>query len=232
MFVGAGAFREQIEIVNDINQLSPAYRVLGILDDNYELHGKDILGVKVLGPLETVGKFATAAFVMGVGSNRARLATQSIFDKLNVPLENYETLIHPSAKIYSSAKIGIGTIIHAGCIVGNGSILGDFTKVIWNAVIGADNILGDGVTICANSTTSSGVKIGGYTFIAGQCAIADNIMIGPMTKIGLGSVIARDVDAGSFMLGNPARKIDSAIVPAALIKKWEKTISKDATDMR
>jgi len=221
VFIGAGAFREQIEIVRDINDVSGNYRVVAILDDNEALHGQKIDGVPVVGGLSKISDFGGVRIVMGVGNNRDRLAPMHVFEQLEQPLDRYESLIHPTAQVYRSAQLGVGVILYAGCVIGNGSSLGDFTKIIWNAVVGADNIIGKGVSICANATTCSGVKVGGYSFLASQCVVSDNVVIGPMAKIGLGAAVARDVDAGAFMLGNPARKIDIQDVPQSVLSESE-----------
>jgi len=220
LFIGAGAFSEQVEIVCDINQEAPKYDVLGILDDDTALHGTQIGGVPVLGGMEAVREYGGTQLVMGIGTNRSRHTLAEVEARLDLPAERYETLIHPGAKVYSSATIGAGAIIHAGCVIGNGTEIGPLAKIIWNAVIGENNYIGRGTSICPNATTCAGVKIGAYSFVASAAAIADDTNVGPMARIGMGTMVTRDVAPGCFVFGNPPRIIEKEAVPVPLEQAW------------
>ncbi len=225
VFIGAGPFSEQVEIVRDINHAEPAYDVLGILDDDENLSGSTVEGTPVLGGLTDANKFQEVKFVLGIGTNKSRESLPNVIAKLNLPQERYETLIHPMAKIYSSADIGAGSIIHAGCIIGNDAKLGPFCKVIWNAVVGANNLIGQGTSICPNATTCSGVKIGPYSFLASAVSVSDEVTIGPMSHIGMGSNVTRDVPGGASVFGNPAKVLNKMPVPEKISAEWQKTLA-------
>ena len=222
IFLGASAFPELSEIVRDINHVEPTYEIAGILDDNLSLHGTSVEGFSVLGPLEQVHKHEDALFVLGIGSYRTRLVRYEVLRRLNLPKERYATLIHPAAKIYSSATVGLGCIIHSGALVFNNSVLEDFVVVYPNTVIGAKNLICEGALITSMVTTTSKVIIGSYSHLGTASSVAEFVMIGPGAQVGMGTLVAKDVPPGVFCMGNPLRFLDRAEVPDELLERWKK----------
>ena len=69
LLVGAGGLaRESLELIRAVNRAAPTWSVLGLLDDDPELHGRRIHGIPVLGPAETVHEHPDAALVASVAS--------------------------------------------------------------------------------------------------------------------------------------------------------------------
>ncbi len=221
IFIGAAPFAEQFEVIRDINAVEERFQVVGILDDNKDMHGKSLEGVRVLGPLDMLGDYPDLRIVLGIGTYANRTTLPEVIARLGLPLERYVTLVHPSAKVYDSARIGYGAIIHAGCIIGNETEVGSFAKVIWNAVVGARNVIGQGTTICPQAATGVDVRIGPFSFLGIASAIADGVTIGPMNAVGMGTIITRDTPPGAFSFGNPPRILSTDPVPEKLIENWD-----------
>lgn len=54
IIICAGGFgRETAELIADINDVNPEWNLLGFVDDNKEIQGKEINGYQVLGVLIT-----------------------------------------------------------------------------------------------------------------------------------------------------------------------------------
>jgi sugar O-acyltransferase (sialic acid O-acetyltransferase NeuD family) len=219
---GSNAFWEINELINDVNDIEKQYEVIAVLDDNPELQGKNLNGLIVDGPISKVKDFADdISFVFAIGSFRTRLIRAQILEKLCIPEKRFVTLIHPTAKIFSTSKIGNGCIVHYGTVVFNHSKIESFCVIAANCVIAVSNVIGKGALIGSNVTTTTGVKIGSYSFIGSSCSIGENVTVEPGAYIGLGSLILKNIKAGTFVLGNPPRLLDKVEVPANIINEWE-----------
>ncbi|OVE80836.1 hypothetical protein BVY03_05340 [bacterium K02(2017)] len=221
VFIGASAFSEIVELVRDINRESERYEIVGILDDSPDYKNKKIEGVPVLGSLDKIPSLnKDIKFVFGIGSFKTRLLRYSILQKINLSPQRFETLIHPTAKIYQTANVGQGCLIHCGSVIANHSQIGSFSIVLYNTVIGANNIIGPGALITSHVTTNSGVKIGSYSFIGSHSAIAENIQIGPGSMVAMGSVVLRDIQPGCFKMGTPPITIEKSVVDQNILSEW------------
>jgi sugar O-acyltransferase (sialic acid O-acetyltransferase NeuD family) len=207
---GSTGFLEIIELVNDINKVEEKYKVVAVLDDDVSLHGQEINGIKVSGPLSSASNYPDAKFVFAIGSLATKGARMEIIKKLNLPPERFVTLVHPFTKIYPSAKIGYGCIIHFGSMVGVETVLGDFVMVTFNSNIGNYVNIGTGSIITSAVTILGGTKIGKNAYICCNSCIAEKINIGDGAVIGMGTMLARDVKADEFVLGNPPRSMGRA----------------------
>lgn len=217
---GASKFPELSEIVRDINEKDLLYHVQGILDDNVSLHGGTVEGVPVLGPLDRAKDFDDALFVLGIGSYRTRLVRYEIVRRLGIAPEKYVTLVHPSAKVYSSSSVGHGCIIFPGAVIHNDSVAEDFVEILTNTVIGRNNVICEGAMIASLVTTTSGVIVGHYSHTGTGSAIGEHVKVGPIAQIAMGSVVLRDVPPGAFCFGNPPKFLNKIEVPTELLNKW------------
>lgn len=211
VFLGAStAFLEILDIVNDINKNGLRYKVIAILDDNDKLHGTEIEGIKVEGPLSFVEKYPRAKFVFGIGSIKTKSIRMQILNKLNLPAERFVTLIHPNTKIYPNAKIGYGCVIHFGSVIGANTVIEDFTIIAFHSIIGNYVKIGKGSMITSSVTILSMVEVGECVFIGSGSCLAEGINIGSNAMVGMGTVLARDVTAEEFVVGNPPRNLGKA----------------------
>lgn len=102
-----------------------------------------------------------------------------------------------------------GVSVGASCVVVRG-ILGS-THIGANTIIGNLCNIGHGAELGENVWMSAGTLVGGHTKIEDRatiaigCTIRDNIRVGAGANIGMGSVVTKNVKAGSSMFGNPAK---------------------------
>jgi len=219
---GSSAFWEITEIINDINSIHKKYEVVGIYDDNESLWGKVYNGISVDGPISKVKNLESSIkFIFAIGSFKTRLIREQILAKLNLPITRFETLIHPTVKIFSTASVSpYGCIIHYGTVIFNHTIVEPFCVIAANCVIAVGNFIGTGALFGSSITTTSGVKIGSFSFIGSGSCIGENIEIEPGAYIGMGSLVLKNIGAGHFVLGNPLRVLDKTEVPAQIITEW------------
>ena len=222
--IGATAFLEIKTIIDDINNISPKYEVIGILDDNLDIQSQEIGGVPVLGTLLDVNKFPEEVnFVFAIGSYKSRILRYNILKKLQLRRERFETIIHPSVKIYSSSILGYGCVIHPNVVIFNNTIIEDFVFVLPNTIIGAYNHIYEGALITSLVSTTVNVKVGPYSHIGTGSIIAEGKKVGAGAQVAMGSQVFRNIPNGVFSFGNPAKFLGKEDVPDEIIKIMEKS---------
>ena len=176
------------------------YAVPYILDDAPERVGLSINGVPIRGPLTLLpDKNETRAF-LAIEDNRSREHAAERFQNVN-----WVTLIHPTAWVDPSARLGAGTYIAAGAVVNAQAVLGHHVMVSAGASVGHDCIVEDFVQI------DSGVRLGGGAHLArGACcrigsAVIPNCAIGAGARLGPRAVAVKPIPAGATYVGLPAR---------------------------
>ena len=131
IFLGAStAFFEVYEIIRKINKIKEKFKIVAILDDNKDLHGKKLKNIKIIGGLDLVQNFHDKKFVFGIGSMKTRLVRHEIMKRLKISENMFQTIIHPAANIDPSAIIGNGCIVHPGVTIGEGAIIGSNSLVL------------------------------------------------------------------------------------------------------
>lgn len=183
--------------------------VYGFLDDNNELHGKEIDGVTVLGNsddggfLKLIGK-KCEAFV-AVDDNRLRKSLVKMLNEIrHVQPVN---AIHKQALIASHVVMGHGNFIEAGVKIGVGVKLGNHNLVQTGAIVGVESTLQDFVQVGPGSVIGSGVMIEQEVFIGSGATIVSGVTLGKGARVGAGSVVIASVKAGDTVFGNPAQVI-------------------------
>jgi sugar O-acyltransferase (sialic acid O-acetyltransferase NeuD family) len=198
--------RSHIDVIMDINEKRGAtYRVIGFLDDNPDLRGKQWEGYPVLGPTIAAVDYPDALFVNGIWSRHALDNLPSIIKRTGVPAERWPVLVHPLASVSRHARLGWGAFVYPWAHVCCDAELGDFVALMPRSSVGVGTKVGLGSVIGTNCVTAGGVQVGRGCYL-GQCScVREFIKIGDGATVGMGSVVVKDVSAGAVVAGNPAR---------------------------
>jgi sugar O-acyltransferase (sialic acid O-acetyltransferase NeuD family) len=192
-------------IVDDINRVTPTYEIAGVLDDDPLIQDATVGGMPVLGCLDKAGSFAQAKYVFAIGSISTQHKRTEILSRLRVDHCNFETIIHPTALINSSAVIGHGSIVHPRATICNDAHIGNFGIVAVASTIGPYAKIRDFAMVTSHVLVLSGAEIGEAAFVGSMTCIVENVKVGARARIGVGSVVGRDVAEGTFAMGNPLR---------------------------
>jgi acetyltransferase EpsM len=167
--------------------------------------GTLIHGYEVLGYLD---HFRTAPSLLGMGIHIAigeNSVRRRIYQELGQHATRLVSLISSSAIVAPDAEPGAGSFVGNGVVFETGARTGRCCLVDTSAVIEHDVSVGEfvnvspGAVICGGSTLLDGAIVG-----AGA-TIIEKVVIGENSLVGAGSVVLRDVEPNTVVVGNPAR---------------------------
>ena len=117
----------------------------------------------------------------------------------------FVTIIHPSAIMSPSAKIGEGSVVMAGAVINADAVIGKHCIVNTGATIDHECVIEDFCHIAPGVHISGNTLVGEGTWIGiGSCVI-QGITIGRNSVIGAGSVVVKDIPDGVVAYGNPCK---------------------------
>ena len=206
VIVGTGGVgKETALIVEDINEISQEWNLLGFIDDNKELIGKEINGYKVLGDRKFLNNFDKEVYLV------IAIADHCIKEELVKYLTNkniqYATLIHPSVKINRTISIGKGCIIYQNVIMTVNINIGNHVIISPKCGIGHDSLIEDYVTVLWNVNISGSERIRQGVTLGSGCTIIQGLEIGRGSFVGAGAVVIRDIDESKTAVGVPTRYV-------------------------
>ncbi len=208
--VGLGAGGHAAVLIELLRSLD-GYEVVELTDANPALWGREILGVPIRGGDERLPALAAAgvggAFV-GVGAIKTVTVRRKVFDRAVAAGFNPVTLIHPSADVAPSARLGQGTCVLAMAMVGTCTRLGANVTVYSGVILEHDSEVGDHSHLSPGVHIAGGVKIGTGCFIGIGASIIQGVRIGDEAIVGAGAVVLHDVPAGQTVVGVPAHIVD------------------------
>lgn len=161
----------------------------------------------ILGPLSALDDMHRQEYDVhiAIGDNQERL---KLLSKIKTMQFNLATIIHPSAVVSKTAKIGSGTAILANTTVNPDARIGEGVIINTGAVIEHDCILSDCVHISPNATLAGGASVGEASWVGMGSNVLQNVAIGMQTVIGAGAVVINDIPSGVVALGVPAKIVN------------------------
>lgn len=123
--------------------------------------------------------------------------------------------IEPGSFIREGAHIGNNCVIMMGAVINIGAFIGDGTMVDMNAVVGARGQLGKNVHLGAGAViagvleppSKTPVIIEDNVLIGANAVILEGVHVGEGAVIAAGSIVTKNVPAGTVVVGSPAKVI-------------------------
>lgn len=143
-------------------------------------------------------------FVVSIGNphGRVRLELSSYLAGFGV---RPATVVHPTAWVDRTAKVGEGSQIMAGALVLAEARVGRHCIVNTKASVDHECVLADGVELAPGATLCGLVNCGVNAWICAGATILPRIRIGADAIVGAGGLVRQDVNDSEVVVGLPAR---------------------------
>jgi len=206
-------------VVAEILGLRDKCEIIGVLDDNSDLHNTvrnelPILGgLSLLRELKDAGRVDSAA--LGLGNLSLLHRRMEIYQEARSLGIDMIQVIHPTAFISPTALCGPGLFLGPLAVIHTGTKVGENVMVSTGSTIDHDNEIGDHVFISAGVHTAGLVKIERGVFMGPGAIVANGCIIGEESVVGAGTVVNNNIPARKLALGSPARVVMS-------VEEWQK----------
>ena len=169
-----------------------------VVDDDDTKWGMDAQGTRV-GRIE---RELGGRGIVGIGDNAQRREMAR-----TLSLE-WQTVVHPSAYVHPSAKLGRGTVVFAGAVVQPDAVIGDHVIVNTGATVDHDCVVDDYAHLAPGVHLAGSVHVGEGAFLGIGSVVSPGVKIGRWATVGAGAVAIRDVADGVVAVGVPARALE------------------------
>ncbi len=91
--------------------------------------------MQILGPLEKASELHNRHFVNGIGSPSNFWKKASIIAKTGVPVDRFETLVHPTLSVSRTARLGRGIVAFQNVVITSNVVVGDDVTILPNKTL-------------------------------------------------------------------------------------------------
>ncbi len=180
--------------------------IWGYLDDDPAKTGLKLLGLPILGLIQSYAEYPDAAFIVGIGANQARY---NLAQRLTQAGVRWASAIHPRAVVAESVTLGAGGLIAAQAAINPDAQIGDHVIINTGATVDHDCSIGDFVHVAPGAHLAGGVKVGAGTLIGIGTVVTPYRTIGSGVVIGAGAVIVDDIPDNVTVVGVPGKIINT-----------------------
>lgn len=180
------------------------WKVVGFVND-YE---KEVCGYPVLGGTDDVKKLLKNEeyyFMWGIHMIGRNVLTEKVFNKVNIPIDRFATIIHKTAFIADSAILEPGVFVMANSYIGPQARIGLCTLIMSNSMIGHNTVVGSLCHFSVGSITSSYITIGKCSDVTLGARVLEKRKIGDFAVAGAGSLVTKDIPDYEIHIGSPAK---------------------------
>lgn len=204
-----GSCLDLLDLLGDANRAAreAQYRCIGFLDDNPAVHGQELDGCRVLGPLSSAREYPGAMFLNGIGSPSNFWKKPEILATTGLAPERFVTVTHPSAAVSRHAHLGWGVALFPGVTVGTHALIGNHVIALPGAILSHDSEVGEFTCIAGGASVSGMARVGTACYLGTNCSIGIGVTLGNNVLVGMGAVVLRDVPENTVVVGNPARAL-------------------------
>ncbi|MFV0208647.1 acetyltransferase [Empedobacter falsenii] len=191
IIIGAGGNAIEVnEYIAFNNRDKETIKIIGIIDDNNEIYKKYKFTAPYLGDVNSHIVNKNIYYVIAIANP---LYKRPIVERFLNEGAKFINIIHQTAYISPSAKIGQGVIIAPFSNLGANTVIGDYTLINSRASVGHDTILGNFNFIAPNVSFSGNTSIGDDNVFGVNSATIPGIQVGNRNKIAAGMILDKNI---------------------------------------
>lgn len=187
----AGATKLGEYLVNNYSQFRLRHKLIGFVDDDPALQGKEFAGLPVFGNFDSLLDFKKIAVVVAVRSPNEKI--DLVRRLLYHPSLDFPNIFSSSAWVSRDCIFGKGNLILDGSLINFGTMIGNFNSIDQNCSIGHESVIGNYCNL------DESVTIGGYSFledesrIGSEAIVSQGVRIGRETEVDAGAEVTSDL---------------------------------------
>ena len=143
-----------------------------------------------------------------IGKSR-RAIVQHFLSEHGITSDQYQTIIHPTAVVASTATLGFGVHVGPGAIISPHSTIGNFCVINRQVSLGHHSVLKDFSCLNPGVTVAGACQLEEHSVVGAGATIIDQICIGRNSVIGAGSVVTKNIPDNVVAYGVPVKVIRS-----------------------
>ena len=183
--------------------MTPKYRYLLIYGDGGHANAlREIIGhhtITICGDEWKTSRHLSDKIVIGVGLVREHPKRTVLFNGMKEKGYSFPNVIHKSAQIEDSAKLGVGVQVFANAVISSNVVIGDNCIINSGAIISHDCVLGDNVHAAPGVVLGGDVVIGRDTLLGIGCTILPGIKICKNSFIRIGENVIANIGYRTFL---------------------------------
>lgn len=206
---GQGGFGKEIAcLLQQINEVSPEWNLLGYIDDGLPVGTENRYG-KVIGNMDTLLNWNEGELNVVVSIANPTVLNK-IMETIHNPLISFPNILAPNVNVFDedAVKMGKGNVFFFGCRISCDVEIGDFNICVGLNSFGHDVKVGNCNVFSPSVRLSGCVTVGNQNFFGVGSIVLQGIKIANNIRLGAGSVLMTKPKDGHLYMGNPARKTE------------------------
>lgn len=204
IIVGAGGFGREVYLWAKDTFPKEQYKIKGFLDDNPKILDNYNIDIGIMGSLDNYEIKKQDRFLFAIGDIETK---KHIVTNLKKKGAQFLTLVHPTAIVANTAKIGEGIIICPFVTVSDHVQLGDFVMMNLYSACGHDVKVGKYCILSPYAILNGFVVLEDEVFLGTHSTIIPYKKVGYKSKISANSVVMRDIPPNKMVFGVPGKAI-------------------------
>ena len=204
VIVGAGGFGREVACLLDSFLPHDPFRIKGFLGKDRGTATDCDLPAALLGDPMEYRPAESDRLVLAIGHMPARA---QIMPRLQSKGGQFLTLIHPTAYVAPTARMGQGVLIYPFAAVSNNATLADGVKLNYYASVGHDTRLGKYCLLAPYATMNGFATLAEAVYLSTHSTVAPGVQVGQRSKVSANSAAMKDVPAEHLVFGVPGRVV-------------------------
>ena len=206
VIIGAGGCgREVLQWAKDINKSKPTWGSFEFIDDNLEALNGKTCDAPLHKKIQGYQPEKDADYICCIAKSDLR---KNIVESFEANGAHFINIIHPTAVVSSSSKLGKAVVLYPFSIVSDNALIEDGCIINMYSSVAHDSVVGEYSTISAHCDITGMCKVGKYVFMGTSSQMIPSSRIGDNAYICAGSMVMGRVKENTKVMGNPARKIN------------------------